>query len=567
MKSMIRWFIDLSIRGKLLIVNLLFTLGFLVFAGYTYVSLSVVKVTGPIYQDIISSKDLWADAKGPSMNLMEAYFQSLRAYQLTDPEKIIEVKNQISADRSEYYARVDYWKKHITDAEIKSILVNELTTGANRFYDVLDNEYFPALSSGNREHAATILATKLDPIYKNYGNASDTLESKMKLDFIKGEQEAIELIDNRTFVFIILVIGINLVGFSFMEFINRGIVRLINMIKDKIKELADEGGDLTQTIHIDSACEIGELADNFNLLMESLRLEMKEIKESTNVLNDSVNDLASSSKEVSSTSNQQAAGVKEIVSTMEDSDAMSKTIQQKVSDVAHLTDSTRENVKQGFTVIKASNEKMSEIKNTNAKTIEGIKSLSEQIKSIWEIVNIINAIADQTKIIAFNAELEASAAGDAGKNFEIVASEIRRLADNTVTSTREIKDKINEIQKSSDDLIFASESGTIRIDEGLDLSRQTSNIFTDILEFSEKSANSSHEIAMSINQQVSAFEQILITLKQISKGIEYFVSSTKSTTNSTDNLRTMSDNLKHIVDRYKVDDEPEMVAEMINEIS
>ena len=71
-------------------------------------------------------------------------------------------------------------------------------------------------------------------------------------------------------------------------------------------------------------------------------------------------------------------------------------------------------------------------------TISGIKMLGEKIESIWDIVNIINGIADQTKIIAFNAELEASAAGEAGKNFQIVATEIRRLADSTVSSTNEI---------------------------------------------------------------------------------------------------------------------------------
>ena len=69
------------------------------------------------------------------------------------------------------------------------------------------------------------------------------------------------------------------------------------------------------------------------------------------------------------------------------------------------------------------------------------------MNGIWDIVGIINNVADQTKIIAFNAELEASSSGEAGKNFHIVATEIRRLSDTILDSIKEIKIVIDEIQK------------------------------------------------------------------------------------------------------------------------
>jgi methyl-accepting chemotaxis protein len=181
--------------------------------------------------------------------------------------------------------------------------------------------------------------------------------------------------------------------------------------------------------------------------------------------------------------------------------------------------------------------------------------LSEKIEAIWEIVSIINSIADQTKIIAFNAELEASAAGDAGKNFQIVASEIRRLANSTVTSTSEIKNKINEIQHSSDRLITASEDGTNKIQEGGKLTENLHQTFEEILETTEISADSAKNMSLSIRQQVLSFEQILLTLKQISEGINNFVTSTKSTAEITTNLKQMSDSMKDFLSRYKTEDE------------
>ena len=89
-------------------------------------------------------------------------------------------------------------------------------------------------------------------------------------------------------------------------------------------------------------------------------------------------------------------------------------------------------------------------------TTERIKELNTKMNGIWDIVGIINNVADQTKIIAFNAELEASSSGEAGKNFHIVATEIRRLSDTILDSIKEIKIVIDEIQKASDRLILDS---------------------------------------------------------------------------------------------------------------
>ncbi len=161
---------------------------------------------------------------------------------------------------------------------------------------------------------------------------------------------------------------------------------------------------------------------------------------------------------------------------------------------------------------------------------------------------MINGIADQTRIIAFNAELEASSAGDAGKNFQIVATEIRRLADSTVASTGEIKDKISEIQNSSDKLIIASEDGTEKISEGWELSDKLQSVFKEVHDSSELSAKSAEQIALSIDQQVSAFEQILLTLKQISEGIDSFVVSAKATTDASARLRDLADSLHGVIE-------------------
>ncbi|MFC1670647.1 methyl-accepting chemotaxis protein [Spirochaetota bacterium] len=378
-------------------------------------------------------------------------------------------------------------------------------------------------------------------VYVN--DIDDRIKLKDKADKSQMRRILIFIIAISIIVALIMIIMI----YIYSGFILKPLVKMRKVVDNVSNK------DLTKQIDVDTLDEFGEMSGHFNTLILNFRELLKSTQHSGAILLDSIQELSTSSQEISTTSNEQAASVKEIVSTMEDSDELAKSIETRVDEVATISNKTKDSVINGFTIIKDSLNKMNEIKVSNTETIYEIKSLGDEIESIWDIVNIINNIADQTKIIAFNAELEASAAGEAGKNFQIVASEIRRLADNTMTSTNEVKNKIKEIQHSSDKLVLSSEEGTEKIKEGWELSNSIEKIFEEILSSSEITATSAEQIALSIKQQVSAFEQILQTLKQISEGIDNFVVSTKSTTNASISLKEMADSLNSTVDEYVVD--------------
>jgi methyl-accepting chemotaxis protein len=167
----------------------------------------------------------------------------------------------------------------------------------------------------------------------------------------------------------------------------------------------------------------------------------------------STQDLVLTSRETESISIEQSSSVKEIVATMEDADKLSRNISTRIAEVALVANKTTQDVQNGFTTLATNLQKMNEITEANIETIKGIKALSEKIESIWDIVNIINSIADQTKIIAFNAELEAVKAGASGKNFLIIATEIRRLADYTMDSIIETQEQISLVHTTTEKLI------------------------------------------------------------------------------------------------------------------
>ncbi|MBR4375199.1 MAG: hypothetical protein IKP49_12670 [Treponema sp.] len=270
----------------------------------------------------------------------------------------------------------------------------------------------------------------------------------------------------------------------------------------------------------------------------------KEHRISANLFEEAQN-LVVSAKETAATSQDSAAAVKEIVATMEDTNDLSENISIKIKDVSNVANNTSSDVIDGVAQLDLNVKQLHEIFDANQGTIQGIKILSEKIESIWDIVSLINNVADQAKIIAFNAELEASTAGEAGKSFRIVANEIRRLSDGIIDGTREIKEKITEVQHSSDSLILASESSTAKINLGYENARGLDEKFKNIKKSAEITAKSADDISDIIQQQASASEQILIAIKEIASGVENFSVATDNISNAAENVRKISEELNN----------------------
>lgn len=349
-----------------------------------------------------------------------------------------------------------------------------------------------------------------------------------------------------TFNTLISIVLAIFIGYRMLSYLSNMQKAILAMDDDNIMKSNDIPTDLSN-----------EFSFNMYLINKAIGMFRKIFEKSNEVANhimDSTESLESLSSETASTALEQSAGVKEIVSTMEDADLLFKNIEGKVGDVSLVAHKTATEVQTGISSLSENMTKMKQITEANMETISGIKSLSEKIDSIWEIVTIINSIADQTKIIAFNAELEAASAGEAGKNFHIVANEIRRLADSTTESTHEIKEKITEIQHSSDNLIITSEGGTEKIHEGCELTEKVNQNFNSIKSAAEITAESAQDIQVIVAQQTAAFEQIVVTLKQISAGADSFSSSTQTIRSAVEKLQNLSDSMKNLLSDSDSDD-------------
>jgi len=352
-------------------------------------------------------------------------------------------------------------------------------------------------------------------------------------------------------VYLLIVFGSLGIALSFVVFITMNINRSVKTLKALFKGLNEN--DLTLSLQINSKDEFGELMTAFNGFLNILRSTFGSFKKNAKLVADSVFDISSSSKEITTTANEQSASVSEIVSTMEGSKNLSEQIAFKTSEVAQLAKETQELSSKGADLREANQTMMEDIRKQNQKIITEIRNLSDMIIRISEAIRIIDSIADQTKLIAFNASLEASSSGEAGARFSVVASEIRRFADNVAESTREIKQKIEEVQDASQILISEANSGSKQIEIGYERMSEQKIVFEHIVDNSQNVATRSQQISNLSKQQELASSQIFIALKEISAGVKQFVIATTSTSGIADNLNNMSEELKGNVEKYRTE--------------
>ncbi|MDR2759658.1 MAG: methyl-accepting chemotaxis protein [Spirochaetaceae bacterium] len=264
-------------------------------------------------------------------------------------------------------------------------------------------------------------------------------------------------------------------------------------------------------------------------------------------IQESTDDIFHSSKDIFTTANNQAASVEEIVSTMNENTRIAADIADKTGSVAAIAARMEEDVNQGFSVLEDNVTKMGDIKEKNNGVISGIVALGNKISRIRDIVKTINTITDQTKVIAFNAALEAASAGDKGKRFAVVASEVNRLADDIASLTKQIREQVEEIQNSSSALIISSEEGADKITEGYKLIKDLEDIFKEIRSGAEITSNQARIITISTQKQQKSTEQINIAITDISNGLNSFIHSTEVVTGSAEGLTRLAKELERVL--------------------
>ncbi|ADC61545.1 methyl-accepting chemotaxis protein [Allochromatium vinosum] len=332
----------------------------------------------------------------------------------------------------------------------------------------------------------------------------------------------------------------------------RVLARRIERLTQGVDRVA--AGDLARAVTLDGRDELAGLAGATDRMRRHLRDLVAEVERNAISVHEAARQIAQAVDGQAATSSQMSSSVAEITSTMEELSSSSAQIAEYSGSVVEIARRTYDGSLHGEQAMRQLVDKMEEIRHDNQVSLKEIVDLGGKSKEITRIMEIIDTVADQTKLIAFNAALEASSAGEAGKRFGVVAAEIRRLADSVSESTAEIAHKIGEIQETIGRLVITSEKGSVGIDQGLDASARTADFLRELVQTASETTSSAQQISLSTQQQRTASNQVVVALKEIVTASAETAESVRRISQVAQSMTQLSAMLKGQVDRFVLDE-------------
>jgi len=333
-------------------------------------------------------------------------------------------------------------------------------------------------------------------------------------------------------------------------FVNRYITGPLENITKTMKGF---NNDLTISIPVSTSDEVGELTNWINQHIEALNKSIRMVAEVTEKLHDHAGTISGAISQQSSFTAELSSSVAEMTSTMEELSTSASQIAQHSQSVVERADKTLDDTRSGAGEVGALTVRINGINDDMQANLAEIVELGRRSKEINKIMEIINNIANQTKLIAFNAALEAASAGDSGKRFGVVAVEIRRLADSVVESTDEIGGKITEILDAVNRLVMSSEKTSLMMQESQHTASHTVSLLNNMVEGVEESTDSARQISLSTQQQQIASRQVLLAIREIDQGVRKSTESSRESNVVAGELAELANKLKTLVKTFKIE--------------
>lgn len=369
-----------------------------------------------------------------------------------------------------------------------------------------------------------------------------------------------------------LVLGIVLSG--------RLIVKPLNTLLGRMEDIAAGEGDLTARVDIHTNDEFQHLGNAFNEFVGKIHQMVDHMKKNVDVISASSSNIYEVIEEVNTGMNDIVAQVSAVSEVAQGNAGIAQEATASINELAenaevaakHTMDTaTKSSEVQSHTlsgqasleqVVSATNA----VSRANAYATEVMVSLRDSSERISEVVTLIDAISEQTNLLALNASIEAARAGEHGKGFAVVAEEVRKLAEESQTSTQTIKASVNAIGIELNKVMSAIEDGNKKSIGSLERVRETESKFDQILSevngitsFSAKATEVSQKQSQISKQMITAIEQVSVysvenanAVDAINQTIEEQVSAFEEITASLAELSDRTMGLKDLSDRFKV---------------
>ncbi|MDR6708719.1 MULTISPECIES: methyl-accepting chemotaxis protein [unclassified Novosphingobium] len=358
--------------------------------------------------------------------------------------------------------------------------------------------------------------------------------------------QIVSLQNSMTVGFLIALTVALLAGYLLLSAIIPPLKRLTGLM-DTMRQ-----GDFTQRMPIMRDDELGDLSDGFNRMADEVMELVGQVQRSGIRVSTSMTEIAATSKQQQATAAEVAATTTQIGATSREIAVTSKELVRTMTDVAAVSEAAA-------ALASGGRSGLAEMEDTMAQVMEAANSinaklavLNEKAGDINQVVTTITKVADQTNLLSLNAAIEAEKAGEYGRGFAVVSSEIRRLADQTAVATYDIEQMVKDIQSAVSASVMGMDKFSEEVRRGQHDVHAIGDKFSEIIMQVQALAPRFESVNEGMQTQATGAEQISEALVQLSEATQQTVESLRQSTSAIEELNHVSTNLHGSIARFKL---------------
>ncbi|WP_449411897.1 methyl-accepting chemotaxis protein [Methylobacterium komagatae] len=443
-------------------------------------------------------------------------------------------RNAVSTERA-----ATFDKLHSAIAEATTTFHRYRESGERQIRAAVDGNV-EAVDAGNdelgRQYAATTGAVE---------RARSALDESVNV----GQRTVREIYEWSRLSILFTLLASVLLAFAVTYLVTRAVVRPLNIVMGFVSRVGD--GDLTGRLNSRGQDEIARLGRTLDGMVESLSDLARTNRAATSDLNAAAAEIRASAQEQAASVEEQFAAVQETAATVDEITHSGAQISKRASEVIATAQATAKTSRQGLRAVSDTAQAMDAIREQAEAVAGNIVGVSEKTQAIGEIIESVNDISERTHLLALNAAIEAAAAGESGRSFAVVASEMKLLADQAKAATGQIRAILGEIQRGINTSVMLTEEAVKRSAVGKTRSDTTQRTIEEITARFEENVQTFQQIVASTNQQQLGIEQVMGALQNIRQASQQTAAGTRQVETASANMTELAQALMALAERYR----------------